>query len=380
MVLKTSVSINPSQRIRHLSVFASFSGAGGVERMLINLVRGMVDQGVSVDLVMVRTDSPHLAELPAQVRLVRLRATHTLLAVPELARYLRARRPAVLLVAKDRAGRAAVLARMLAGIDTRILVRLGTTLSSAMAERSSLSRWLRYKPIRLLYPHIDRIIAVSEGVAEDTARIARIARARITVIRNPVITPQLYAGAAAPCPHPWLAAGEPPVILAAGRLQRQKDFPTLIRAFAQVRALKDCRLMILGEGAARPRLEALVSECALNKVVAMPGFQANPYAFLSRAALFVLSSAWEGSPNVLTEAMALGIPVVATDCPSGPAEILDGGRYGPLVAVGDAAGLAQAMLAMLAKPTPAAMVQGAVAQYTQSRSVGRYLDVLGLGA
>lgn len=347
--------------------------------MLVNLVRGMVDQGVSVDLVVVRTDSPHLTQLPAEVRLVRLRTTHTLLAAPELARYLRERRPAVLLTAKDRAGRAAVIARMLAGTDTRILMRLGTTLSTAMAERSRVERWVRYAPIRLLYPRIDRIIAVSQGVAEDTARVARMPRSRITVIRNPVITPELHAGAAAACPHPWLAPGAPPVVLAAGRLQRQKDFPTLIRALARVRAVSDCRLIILGEGASRSKLETLISECDLDGVVALPGFQSNPYAFLARADLFVLSSAWEGSPNVLTEAMALGIAVVATDCPSGPAEILDGGRYGPLVPVGDDRALAQAMLAMLAKPTPAPVLRAAVADYTQSRSAKRYLEVLGLG-
>ncbi|MBK1721833.1 glycosyltransferase [Thiocystis violacea] len=362
---------------RRLTLFASFSGAGGVERMLVNLVRGIANQGVGVDLVVVRTESPHLGQLPDGVRLIRLRASHTLLAVPELARYLRAERPAVLLAAKDRAGRAAVLARALAGTQTRLALRLGTNLSTAMAERSLLERWLRYLPIRLLYPRIERIIAVSRGVAEDTARVARIPAARITVIRNPVITPDLAAQAAEPCPHPWLEPGQPPVLMGAGRLQRQKDFPTLIRAFAKVRAVRDARLMILGEGTARPKLDALAASLGVERDVCLPGFQANPYAFLTRAAVFVLSSAWEGSPNVLTEAMALGVPVVSTQCPSGPSEILDGGRYGPLVPVGDADALADGMLAMLEKPTPASVVRGAVADYEQGRSAARYLQVLG---
>ncbi|MBK1718860.1 glycosyltransferase [Thiocystis violacea] len=363
---------------RPIAVFASFSGAGGVERMLVNLLRGFVELGQAVDLVLVRADSPHLAHLPAGVNPVRLRASHTFLAVPELASYLRERRPVALLAAKDRAGRAAVLARALSGVDTRLVLRLGTNLSTAMAERRGVERWLRYLPIRRLYPAIDRIVAVSGGVADDTALVARIPRERIDVIRNPVITPELFARAAEPCPHPWLEPGQPPVLMGAGRLQRQKDFPTLIRAFARVRAARDSRLMILGEGSARPRLEALIAELGLTGSVALPGFQANPYRYLARASLFVLSSAWEGSPNVLTEAMALGIPVASTDCPSGPVEILDGGRHGPLVPVGDAEALAEAMLATLDRPPSPAALQEAVAEYEQGRSARAYLEALGV--
>ncbi|WP_295402304.1 glycosyltransferase [uncultured Thiocystis sp.] len=359
-----------------IAVFASFSGSGGVERMLINLLRGFVDLGQPVDLVLVRADSPHLTRLPAQVNQIRLEADHTFLAIPALARYLRERRPAALLAAKDRAGRAAVLARALARTDTRILLRLGTNLSTAMAERTPPERWLRYAPIRLLYPRIDRIIAVSNGVADDTADIARIPRQRIGVIRNPVITPELETQAAASCPHPWLAPGQPPVILGAGRLQRQKDFPTLIRAFARLRETGDCRLLILGEGSGRAKLMALIAELELSDSVDLPGFQTNPYPFLARAGVFVLSSAWEGSPNVLTEAMALGVPVVATDCPSGPSELLDGGRYGPLVPVGDVEAMAEAMRTTLEHPLPSATLRGAVAEYEQSRSAERYLRAL----
>ncbi len=363
-----------------LAIFASFSGTGGVERMLVNLIRGLTDLGQPVDLLLVRAEGPHLARLPASVRVIRLEVRHTLLAAPALARYLRRHRPAALLAAKDRAGRTAVLARALARTGTPLALRLGTHLSTAMAERAAASRWLRYLPIRLLYPHLDRIIAVSEGVADDTARIARLPRERIAVIRNPVITPELAAQAAAPCPHPWLTGDGPPVVCAAGRLQRQKDFPTLLRAFARVRAQRDCRLLILGEGNARPGLEALIAELGLGADAALVGFQSNPYAWLARAALFVLSSAWEGSPNVLTEAMALGVPVAATDCPSGPAEILERGRYGPLVPVGDAQALAAAMSATLDAPLPPEVLRTAVADYEQGQSARRYLAVIGLPA
>jgi hypothetical protein len=177
-----------------VTVFASFSGAGGVERMLVNLMRGFIDLGRPVNLLLAGSDSPHLARLPSAVRRVDLGSRHTLTAAIGLARYLRRERPQVLLAAKDRAGRAAVIARRIAGADTRIVLRLGTNLSAAMAGRSAFDRWLRYAPIRRLYPGIEHIVAVSNGVAEDTVAIARYPRARISVIRNPVITPRTDSG------------------------------------------------------------------------------------------------------------------------------------------------------------------------------------------
>ena len=361
-----------------LAVFVSFSGQGGVERMIASLIRGFVALGQTVDLVLVRAEGPHLARIPPEARRVHLGANHGLTALPALARYLRQRRPAALLAAKDRAGRVAVLARALAGTDTRIVLRLGTNLSTAMAGRSALERGLRYWPIRRLYPRLDGIIAVSQGVADDTAHIARIPAGTIQVIRNPVITPELLTQAALPCTHPWFQPGLPPVILGVGRLQRQKDFPTLIRAFAQVRRERPCRLVILGDGNGRTGLRELIDELRLTGEVDLPGFQANPYAFMARAALFVLSSAWEGSPNALTEALALGTPVVSTDCPSGPSELLDGGRYGPLVPVGDAPALAAAMTATLDRHLPADTLKAAVSEYNQETSARRYLAALDL--
>ncbi len=368
------------QENRPLAVFVSFSGAGGVERMVMNLTRGFAVLGQPVDLVLVKARGPHLEGLPPGVKIVRLGSDHTFLALPALARYLRSQQPAALLAAKDRAGRTAVLARWFAGSDARIVMRLGTNLSTAMARKSAVARWLRYWPIRWLYPKIDRIVAVSQGVAKDTAEIARIPAERISVIRNPVITPELAKLAAVPCNHPWFHPRELPVILGSGRFQRQKDFPTLIRAFARLRAERPCRLVILGEGGGRPKLEALVAELGLTGDVDLPGFQSNPFPFVARASLFVLSSAWEGSPNVLTEAMALGTPVVSTDCPSGPRELLDGGRLGPLVPVGDTPGLARAMAETLDRHPPPETLKAAVAEYNQGESARRYLDALGLPA
>jgi glycosyltransferase involved in cell wall biosynthesis len=171
--------------------------------------------------------------------------------------------------------------------------------------------------------------------------------------------------------------GAPPVILAVGRLTLQKDFPTLIRAFARLRARRSARLVILGEGELRDELEALVAELGLTADVALPGFVDNPFSWMRGSALFVLSSAWEGFGNVLVEAMACGTPVVSTDCPSGPAEILENGKWGRLAAVGDAEALARAIAEALDDPNPPD-VRARAAFFSVERSVDAYLAILGV--
>lgn len=344
--------------------------------MVVNLCRGMAEAGYPVDLVLVRSDSEHLQGLPDSVRVVKLGARHTLGSILALAGYLRRERPVALLAAKDRAGQSAIIARWLSGRPVRVVFRIGTTVSAALEGRSSLTKALWYLPMRVLYRFADAVVGVSQGVADDLKQITRLPESRFRVIANPVITPDLIGQAREPVDHPWLNESATPVILGIGRLTRQKDFPTLLKAFALVAADLDCRLMILGEGRDRGALEKLAEELGVHDRVALIGFRSNPYAYLQQAKLFVLSSAWEGSPNALTEALALGVPVVATDCPSGPREILDGGRLAPLVPVGDAQALSIAMRKVLCHPPEAEGLRRAAAEYSMDRSSRRYLAVL----
>lgn len=363
---------------QRLAILLSLSGDGGVERMVLNLAAEFAARGIAVDLVLLRAEGGHVDRIPTGVRVVRLGVRHASLAVPALVRYLRRARPTAMLVAKDRAGRAALRARWLARVPTRVVLRLGNTLSESVANASALRRWLRYRPLRAACRGADAVVAVSEGVAEDIVATTGIHRDRIQVIRNPVITDELERLARGPAPHPWLAAERDcPVILAMGRLARQKDFPTLLRAFARVRQERPCRLIILGEGRDRPTLEALAAELGIAKEVLLPGFQENPYPWLAHADLFVLSSAWEGSPNALTEALALGIPVVSTDCRSGPREILRDGELGALVPVGDDLALADAVVnSGLEHPPTTATLRQAANEYRAENSANDYLRVL----
>ena len=359
-----------------IAVLVSYSGDGGVERMVNQLIEGMLQAGYAVDVLALRMQGGHFGALPTDANVVPLGTAHTELCVPALTRYLRRTRPAALLAAKDRAGRVALRARKRAGVATRIVIRLGNTLSQVLARRSELRRRIRYWPIRRWYPHADAIVAVSQGVAADVLAISGVRRDLVHVVPNPVVTPALYERAREEVGHPWLAGGGPPTILAVGRLALQKDYPTLLRAFARLRRDRDCRLLILGEGEKRSALTRLARELGISSDIDMPGFAENPYAYMARADLFVISSAWEGSPNSLTEALALGVPAVATDCPSGPREVLAGGRYGPLVPVGDVEGLAEAIDRTLMDPLPPDGLREAVGGYTRAASTAAYLRLL----
>jgi glycosyltransferase involved in cell wall biosynthesis len=256
-----------------------------------------------------------------------------------------------------------------------VAVRLGTTVSVNLARRGRLERALQRASMRHLYPRAAVVLVPSVGAADDLAAFAGLVRERITVVPSPVFGRRLEALAAEP-PQGPPGPDAVPTVLGIGELCARKDFATLIRAFARLRAERPCRLVILGEGRQRQPLEALVRELGLAADVCLPGFVANPYPQLARAALFVLSSRCEGLPVALIEALACGTPAVSTDCPSGPRELLQGGRVGALVPVGDIDALVAAMTATLEKPPAAEVLRAAASPYAVQAAAGAYLDAL----
>lgn len=360
-----------------LAVFAATSGHSGVDRVLRNLVPAIARLGLRVDVLGVEGHGPKFDTVPDGVRLVPLNARHVNSAVPALVRYLKAERPVALLSDKDRVNRAAIFARWVARVPTRVGVRLGTTVSVNLASRGAWERAVQTASMRWIYPAADAVLVPSSGAADDLAAHARLSRAAIRVVPSPIITARLHTLADEVPDHPWLIDGGAPVILGVGELSERKDFACLVRAFARVRATRPCRLLIYGEGRRRGELAALAAELGVADDVALPGFIGNPYPAMARAAVFALSSRWEGMPVVLIEALALGTPSVACDCPSGPREVLDGGRVGPLVPVGDIEALAAALTKQLDHPTPRATSKAAVAGYTDEGSARAYLAALG---
>jgi glycosyltransferase involved in cell wall biosynthesis len=345
---------------------------------MLNLMNAVQRLGTPVDLLLNNPAIPELAQLASGIRILSLGHSHGLGRVPALTRYLLRDAPAALLVNREPAVRAATLARRLSGRRCPIAIRVGTQVSIALARRSLPKRLLLRLAMLYCYRRADLLIANSRGVAQDLAVVTGVALRTIRIIDNPTVSDSLFRLAAQPLDHPWFEPGEPPVILGIGRLARQKDFPTLLRAFARLRSQTPCRLMILGEGKERGLLTDMARELGIAPHLALPGFAPNPFPLLKRAALFVLSSAWEGSPNVLIEALALARPVVATDCPSGPREILRDGRYGPLVPVGDDRALTAAMAAVLASPPAASHLREAADRFRDERCARHYLAALKL--
>lgn len=226
---------------------------------------------------------------------------------------------------------------------------------------------------QMLFPEAAHVVAVSRGVADNVGESVGVPAEKITPIYNPTFSPDIARRAEASLDHPWFRDGGPPVILGVGRLAPQKDFATLIEAFRRASAASPCRLIVLGEGRLRPQLEGQVRALGLEDRVSLPGWVENPYAFMSRAALFVLSSRHEGFPGVLIESMACGTPVVSTDAPYGPAEILENGRWGRLTPVGDVEAMAQAILDSLAgNSVPAEALRRRAGNFSAERAVTAY--------
>ncbi|VEP12683.1 Glycosyl transferase group 1 [Hyella patelloides LEGE 07179] len=331
----------------HIALFLSYLGGGGAERVMLNLAEGIAKQGIQVDLVLGRAWGPHLGKIPSQVKLVDLGARGILGKLWSLSRYLKKKKPLVILSGMHYANEIAIGAKFLSGGSTKIVVSEHNTISRAIQQTSQTRKLLIPILVKYLYPLADSIVAVSQEAAKDLAQFTGLPLEHICSIYNPVISSELQTKSQAAIEHPWFVADDCPIILGVGKLFPQKDFPTLIRAFDLVKKERSARLVILGWGSLRSQLEALVEELGLQEDVAFLGYVQNPYPYMARAATFVLSSAWEGLPTVLIEAMALGTPVISTDCPSGPAEILDSGKYGWLTPVGDSETLAKTILSVL---------------------------------
>jgi glycosyltransferase involved in cell wall biosynthesis len=370
-----SVSGVATKAKQRVAIFTANMDGGGAERAMLKLAGGIAGHGYDVDLVLSRAEGHYLQEVPDSVRIVDLHARRVLSSIPGLVRYLRRERPNAMLTSMNYVNIVGIWARTLARVDTRLIVNEQNALSLEAAHSPRRRHRLMPRLIKRFYPWADGVTSVARGTADDLVSTAGVSPNLIEVVHNPIVTTELRELVAEPLGHPWFGPGQVPVVLGVGRLAPQKDFGTLIGAFARVVVRRPCRLMILGDGPERASLEALVAERGLTGSVDLPGWVSNPYPYMAHAGVFVLSSRWEGLPSVLIEALFCEVPVVATDCLSGPREILEGGRYGALVPVGDEEALAAAIETALAgelSPPPAESWE----PYEQETVVRRYLEVL----
>lgn len=318
---------------------------GGIERVMINLIRGFLDKGISVDLVVdFLIYSPFVDQIPAGTNVVNLGALKSMQRLPRFVAYLRRTRPQAVVSATHMANEVACVAKRITRSPARlILTEHGNLSSDIHVSGSYLRKLILPLTTRLLYPLSNGAVAVSNGVAEDLCRVSRLRRDLVQTIYNPIDFKELRALADEPLGHPWFVPGGPPVILAIGRLEDQKNFASLINAFSIVRKERKARLLILGEGSRRDQLSGLIKKLGLEDDVSLPGFVVNPAKYMARCQVFTMSSSWEGFGMALVEALSLGVPVISTDCPNGPSEILDGGKYGELIPMDDSKAMAVAI-------------------------------------
>jgi len=395
---------------RRIAVLLPSLEGGGAERSMLHLVRGFLARGRQVDLVLCKTKGAYLREVPATAQLVELKASFGLLArlsaalenrqdlsvllrpvllakknAPEVARvralrhYLEERRPDVVLSALTYCNLAALWAKRTSRVQVPVVVSERNVLSNYCAAPSNNRKWRwRYLPelVRRTYPGADAVVAVSRQVAEDLLTRVKLQHRQLDTIFNPVVDDTLRRQAREPLNHPWFAPGNAPVILGVGRLTEQKDFATLVHAVAKVRATRDVKLVLLGEGRLQGELQKLARGLGIGDDVDMPGFVDNPFQYMARASLLVLSSEYEGLPGVLIQAMACGCPVISTDCPGGSREILDDGKYGALVAIGDAQGMARAIAAALDCPVASDTLLHRAEDFSVEHAVSNYLALL----
>lgn len=347
---------------------------------MVTLANAFAMRGFNVDLVLAAAEGPYLRDVATNVRVVDLRAGRVIKALLPLAWYLRRERPVAMLSAMGHANVVAIIAKLLFFKPVFCAVSERSTISSEYKRNSKLLGKFVYFLIPWLYPRADAICTVSKMSSIDLANFTGLPINRIATIYNPFDLINIETDSLGEINHPWLQDSKIPVILAAGRLTEQKDFKTLIRAFSKLSKIRRVRLFILGEGELRSTLETLSTKIGLTADdIQMPGFIENPFPYMARCSLFVLSSRWEGLPGVLIQALACGAPVVSTDCPSGPNEILEDGRWGRLVPVGDVDALAEAMTEVLDTPRDQLPdVRARARDFEQDRAVDAYLRLLGV--
>lgn len=378
----------PEKSLR-IAIIIPHLGGGGAERSVLKLAQGLIERGYRVDILLFEKIETLKDEIPPEARCFLLEQnriygfrdrahlarrfgsrilqnlrTDLLGDARSVAAYIEEERPDCILPSLPRAKSATLLALGFTRLNPAVI----PTVHSVLMNRKRRFR----KLYSILFPAADRVVAVSEGVADSIALKLGIPRKRIARIYNPTDTAEITKLAHFVPDHPWMSDDGPPIVLSAGRLARVKDYPTLLRAFRQVSQNRDLCLIILGEGSWRKRLEKMIRKLGLQEKVSLPGWVSNPYAFMSRAAAFVLSSKNEGLPTVLIEAMACGCPCVSTNCPSGPAEILDNGRFGPLVPMGDDSALAAAMEQVLDSPPDKEVLMTRAQEFSLDASVDQY--------
>jgi glycosyltransferase involved in cell wall biosynthesis len=357
-------------------MFVEHLGSGGAEKVAVNLANGLAARGFSVDMLMWRGGGVNEKDLAPNVGVINFSGAGSkkpgaLGAISLLAKYHRRYRPVTVFAHLEKPSIVAIIAGLLAGSRVTIPC-IHIDLITYAKINHPIKRGILNAAVMVFYPLAPRVIAVSQGAADAAKRLIFLSKKSVHVIYNGFDLSRLKAISLREVAQPWLNIRDVPVIISCGRLQQQKAFDVLLRAFAALRGKRAARLIILGEGPEHERLRGLAGTLGIAADVMLPGFVPDPISWFAKSDLFVMSSRCEGHPLVLIEALVSGVPVISTDCPSGPREVLGDGRFGELVAVDDVDALSAAMSRAI--ETRPAIDQAAVAEHLKKFSLTGMID------
>ena len=357
---------------RPIAVYCGSLDGGSTAKIAVRLANGFAARGISTHLLVSSSSHPMPERIEPVVRIVDIGRMGIWTRIPRMALYLKRNQPAAVLTHRIRENVLTLRAARLSGLMTPVFVTVHGRMSVKLRNMVGGKAKKRRREVLRFYPKNSGIIAISSDTESDVKELLG-SDISVASIPNPIITPEMFESAREPVVHPWFLPDTVPTVIFAGRMEKEKDLFTLLRAFALLRRRAECRLLILGDGSLRPELEAECQFLNLVNDVDMPGWVANPYAFLSRADLVVLSSTWDALPTILIEALALGTPVVSTDCGAGPREILQNGCLGPLVPPGNPSALSEAMYKTLNNSLPSDVLRESGHRYDAQQNADRYL-------
>ena len=361
-----------------IGFFLATSGHSGVDRAMKNLIPSIAKRGYQVELIKIKNHGPNLNVVEPNIKINNLATQHVYSSFFHLIKYLSKNPPEILLTDKDRVNRTAIIAKLITRAKTKLFVRCGTTVSINLASRGIIDRLIQKNSMRTLYRFANKVLVPAKSVAEDMANYTGLDLEHIKSVPSPVVSDDIFKKEFPIPNHPWYLKKSHPIILGVGELCKRKDFETLIKSFKIFMQHIECKLVILGKGKQKDYLQRLINKLVLKNHVDLPGFVNDPYSYMAHANVFVSSSLWEGSSFVLVEALAVGTPVVSTNCPGGHEEVLEKGRFGRLVPVKDPEKMAEAILETLKNPPDPEFIKQAARPYTISASTDAYLKVFGL--
>ena len=318
---------------------------GGAERVIVNIANGLINLDCDVDLVLVNAKGPFLKYVDSRIKIINLNSPRLLYAIPKIIGYIRKNKANAILSVMNYVNLVVILCKILSFANVRLIASLHNNTSVALAALPGYKSTLMKMLMKALYPSANGVISVSTGVNDDFLKIIDFQKDKTRVIYNPIITDELIKKGDEALSHRWFVPlRHDPVVVSVGRLTEQKNFINAINAIHLVNQSKKINYIILGEGEDRQKLENSISALKLTDRIELPGFVDNPYKYIKNCDVFLLSSKWEGLPTVLIEALAMDVKIVSTNCPSGPFEILEGGKLGKLVEVNNCKELADSII------------------------------------